>query len=103
LKKIDKEIHEFGKESRNLRLVLAIDGMNPFGNLSSKEFPEFGKESRNLRLVLATDGMNPFGNLSSNNFMSCFVSDLQLTSCFMYETQIHDVIYDDLWSKTTWK
>ncbi|KAK7346843.1 hypothetical protein VNO80_21366 [Phaseolus coccineus] len=26
------------------------------------EFPEFGKESRNIRLGLATDGMNPFGN-----------------------------------------
>ncbi|KAK7342752.1 hypothetical protein VNO80_25708 [Phaseolus coccineus] len=25
------------------------------------EFPKFGKESRNLRLGLATDGMNPFG------------------------------------------
>jgi len=32
-----------------------------------KELPEFGKESRNLRLGLATDGMNPFGNLSSNH------------------------------------
>ena len=32
-----------------------------------KEFPEFGKESRNLRLGLASDGMNPFGNLSSNH------------------------------------
>ena len=32
-----------------------------------KEFPEFGKESRNLILGLATDGMNPFGNLSSNH------------------------------------
>ena len=28
-------------------------------------FPDFGKESRNLRLGLATDGMNPHGNLSS--------------------------------------
>jgi len=25
-----------------------------------KEFPEFGNESRNLKLGLATDGMNPF-------------------------------------------
>ena len=32
-----------------------------------KKFPEFGKESRNLRIGLATDGMNPFGNLSSNH------------------------------------
>jgi len=28
-KKIDKEFLEFGKESRNLRLGLATDGMNP--------------------------------------------------------------------------
>ena len=32
-----------------------------------KEFPKFGKESRNLRLGVTTDGMNPFGNLSSNH------------------------------------
>ena len=31
------------------------------------EYPEFGSQSRNLRLGLATDGMNPFGNLSSNH------------------------------------
>ncbi|CAH9081963.1 unnamed protein product, partial [Cuscuta epithymum] len=30
-----------------------------------KLFPTFGNEPRNLRLGLATDGMNPFGNLSS--------------------------------------
>jgi len=29
-KKIDKEFPEFGNESRNLRLGLAINGMNPF-------------------------------------------------------------------------
>ncbi|GAU23276.1 hypothetical protein TSUD_281710 [Trifolium subterraneum] len=28
-------------------------------------YPEFGNEPRNLRLGLATDGMNPYGNLSS--------------------------------------
>ncbi|XP_074271531.1 uncharacterized protein LOC141595463 [Silene latifolia] len=28
-------------------------------------FPEFGSDARNLRLGLCTDGMNPFGNLSS--------------------------------------
>ena len=32
-----------------------------------KEFPEFGKESRNLILQLATNGMKPFGNLSSSH------------------------------------
>ena len=34
-KNFDKEFHEFGKESRNLRLGLETDGINPFGNLSS--------------------------------------------------------------------
>nr|KYP57386.1 hypothetical protein KK1_003647 [Cajanus cajan] len=32
-----------------------------------KTFPEFGVESRNLRIGLATDGMNPYGNLSSKH------------------------------------
>ena len=31
------------------------------------DFPEFGEESRNLRLVLATDGMNPHGLQSSSH------------------------------------
>ena len=30
-------------------------------------YPEFGAEPRNLRLGLASDGMNPFGNLSTNH------------------------------------
>ena len=36
-KKIDETFPYFGAESRNLRLGLAVDGMNPYGNLSSKE------------------------------------------------------------------
>ncbi|XP_027936218.1 uncharacterized protein LOC114191244 [Vigna unguiculata] len=35
-KKIDETYPEFGAEPRNLRLGLATDGMNPYGNLSSK-------------------------------------------------------------------
>lgn len=30
-------------------------------------FPNFGVEPRNLRLAIASDGMNPFGNLSTNH------------------------------------
>lgn len=30
-----------------------------------KRFPDFGAEPRNLRLGLCTDGMNPYGNMSS--------------------------------------
>jgi len=36
------------------------------GRKFDDEFPEFGKESRNIRLGLATNGMNPFGNMSTN-------------------------------------
>jgi len=35
-KKIDSFYPEFGSDPRNLRLDLATDGMNPYGNLSSK-------------------------------------------------------------------
>jgi len=30
-------------------------------------YPEFGSDPKNLRLGLATDGMNPYGNLSSKH------------------------------------
>ena len=30
-------------------------------------FPNFSKEERNLRLGLASDGMNPYGNLSTQH------------------------------------
>ena len=30
-------------------------------------YPDFGNEPRNLRVALASDGMNPFGNLSTNH------------------------------------
>ena len=35
-KKIDSLYPEFGSDPRNLRLGLATDEMNPYGNLSSK-------------------------------------------------------------------
>jgi len=35
-KKIDETFPDFGVEPRNLRVGLATDGMNPYGNLSSK-------------------------------------------------------------------
>ena len=30
-------------------------------------YPDFGNEARNIRVALASDGMNPFGNLSMNH------------------------------------
>ena len=35
-KKIDSLYPDFDKEARNLRLGLASDGMNPYGNLSTQ-------------------------------------------------------------------
>ena len=35
--------------------------------LHNGAFPEFGAEARNLRLGLAIDGINPYGNLSSKH------------------------------------
>jgi len=32
-----------------------------------QEFPKFGEECRNIHFGLAIDGMNPFGNLSTNH------------------------------------
>lgn len=34
-----------------------------------KQYPEFAKEIRNVRLGLATDGFNPFGNMSTSYSM----------------------------------
>ena len=54
----DAKIHRWHVDDRK------IDGLR---RLIYKEFLEFVKESRNLRLGLVTNGMNPFGNLSSNH------------------------------------
>ncbi|KAK9054123.1 hypothetical protein SSX86_025200 [Deinandra increscens subsp. villosa] len=32
-----------------------------------KKYPEFGKETRNIRFGLSSDGINPFGNMSSRH------------------------------------
>ena len=34
-----------------------------------KQYPDFAKDSRNVRLGLATDGFNPFGNMSNSYSM----------------------------------
>jgi hypothetical protein len=57
-----------------------------------KKYPEFADEPRNLRLALATDGFNPFGNMSTQYSMSpVLVTPLNLppwecvnpANCFM--------------------
>jgi len=67
-------------------------------------FPDFGKEARNLRLGLASDGMNPYGNLSkSTQFMASSTSNLQFASLVVHEAKIHDVVHDDIGPKTARK
>jgi len=65
------------------------------------EFPEFGKESRNIRLGLATQGMNPFGNMSTNHSSWHVLLVIYNLPHGLCETKIHDVVYDDIQSETT--
>jgi len=49
-----------------------------------KEFSQFGNESRNLRLGLANDGMNSFGNLNINHsswLVLLVIYNLSLSLC----------------------
>nr|GEX40198.1 hypothetical protein [Tanacetum cinerariifolium] len=75
-KDFDTKYSDFVVEPRNVRLGLAADGFNPFGNLSQSysmwpviltayNLPPW-LYSRNVRLGLVADGFNPFGNLSQS-------------------------------------
>nr|GEX51974.1 hypothetical protein [Tanacetum cinerariifolium] len=76
-KNFETKYPNFAKEPRNVRLGLAADGFNSFGNLSQAynilawknfetKYPNFAKEPRNVRLGLAADCFNSFGNLSKD-------------------------------------
>ncbi|XP_029128611.1 uncharacterized protein LOC109806195 [Cajanus cajan] len=56
--------HENGRKCDNF---LRHPADSPQWKRIDETFPEFGAESRNLRIGLATDGMNPYGNLSSKH------------------------------------
>ncbi|WVZ05731.1 hypothetical protein V8G54_019077 [Vigna mungo] len=53
--------HVVGRKCDNL---LRHPADSPQWKKFDETFPEFGADPRNLRLALATDGMNPYGNLS---------------------------------------
>jgi len=67
-------------------------------------YPEFGSDPRNLRLGLATDGMNPYGNLSSKHSLwpvLLIIYNFPYWLCM--KRKIYDVVYDDIRTKATGK
>uniref|UniRef100_A0A151UDV0 Transposase-associated domain-containing protein n=1 Tax=Cajanus cajan TaxID=3821 RepID=A0A151UDV0_CAJCA len=55
------------EDNRNCDGMLCHPTNSPQWKKIDGLFPDFGSEARNLRLELASDGMNPFGNLSTNH------------------------------------
>ncbi|WVZ17517.1 hypothetical protein V8G54_010499 [Vigna mungo] len=56
-----------GAPGRKCDNLLQHPADSPQWNKIDETFPEFGIDPRNSRLALATDGMNPYGNLSSKH------------------------------------
>ncbi|WVZ05831.1 hypothetical protein V8G54_019177 [Vigna mungo] len=56
--------HVLGRKCDN---ILKHPADSPQWKKIDETFPEFGADPRNLRLALATDGMNPYGNLSTKH------------------------------------
>jgi len=67
LKKVDVTFLEFCAKSRNLRLGIATNSMNPYGNLSSKHsswplllmISKLGESRNNLKALI--DDLNCYG------------------------------------------
>jgi len=88
--------HVDGRKCDNL-LRHPVD--SPQWKKIDETFPHFGAEPRNLRLGLAINGMNPYGNLSrKHSFIATFVDDLPSLSFVVHEEKIYDVVYDDIGS-----
>ncbi|MCH92367.1 hypothetical protein A2U01_0013305, partial [Trifolium medium] len=51
-KKVDELYPDFGNEAKNLRLGLATDGMNPYGNLSVDVLDGYSNENFKMRAML---------------------------------------------------
>jgi len=63
-------------------------------------YPEFESDPRNLRISLVKDGMNPYGNLSSkHSYVARFCHYLKFIVLVVYEEKIYDVVYDDIRTK----
>ena len=63
----DAKLARWHAESRKFDGKLRHPADSPEWRNIDNEFPEFGRESKNLRLGLCTDGMNPYGNWSTRH------------------------------------
>jgi hypothetical protein len=62
-------------------------------------FPDFANEPRNVRLGLATDGMNPFGEKSNTwSTWPVLVLNYNLPPWLVNEKILVVVIFDNPWS-----
>ena len=63
-------------------------------------YPDFGNDPRNVRLGLASDGMNPFGNLStSHSSWPVLLMMYNLPSLVVHEEKIRNALHNDSGSK----
>jgi len=61
--------------------------------------PEFVDDPQNVRLGLATNGFNPFGNMStSHSIWARGPHTIQSFSLGVYETNLLYPLYDNSWS-----
>ena len=86
-KKIDRLYLDFGKETRNLRLGLASDGMNPYVNLSTQHSswpillviynlpPWLCKKRKYMMLSMMISGPRQLGN-DINAYLTPLIEDL---------------------------
>ncbi|GJS82568.1 retrotransposon protein, putative, ty3-gypsy subclass [Tanacetum coccineum] len=73
--------HATGKRMEPDKMQHPVDG-RAWMNFDTK-YPNFAKEPRNVRLGLATDGFNPFGNLSrAYNMWPVILTTYNLPPCF---------------------
>lgn len=69
----------------------------------NQRYPAFAADPRNVRLGLATDGFNPFGNMSSSySLWPVIVMPYDLPPWKCMKAFLHDV-FAYSWSIITWK
>ena len=106
-KSFDAEYPQFCADPRNLRLALASDGMNPFGNMSSRYSvwpvilvncnlpPKLSMKRKFLMLTLLISGPHQPGN-DIDVYLSPLIDDLRL----LWEdgVEVHDAYRQELFT-----
>ena len=67
------------------------------------QYVEFSTDPRNVRLGLAYDGFNPFGNMNTNHSTWPVVDTIQFAPMDLYEKIIFYFVIDYSWSEVTFK